>query len=68
LTETALQYRISDLYIDLLKWHYPHLLEGVGADAVERTLRSTFETRLVTRSIAKTLKDAGLVNVNPNGI
>jgi hypothetical protein len=66
LTETALQYHISDLYIDLLKWHYPHLLEGVGADAVERTLRSTFETRLVTRSVAKTLKDAGLVNVNPN--
>ena len=66
LTETALQYRISELYIDLLKWHYPHLLEGAGADAVERTLRSTFETRLVTRSVAKTLKDAGLVNVNPN--
>ncbi|NDG85821.1 MAG: hypothetical protein EBX52_12405 [Proteobacteria bacterium] len=27
-TETALQYKISDLYIDLMKWHYPHLLEA----------------------------------------
>jgi len=65
-TDTALQYQISDLYIDLMKWHYPHLLEGAGSTEVEKTLRSTLETRMVSRNIAKTLKDAGLINENPN--
>ena len=66
ITETALQYQIGDLYIDLLKWHYPHILEGIGTEQVEQTLKSTLEARLVSRSVEKTLRDAGLIQDSPN--
>ncbi len=66
LTAKALQYRISDLYIDVLKWHYPHILEGVGAEQVEQVLRSSLETRLVARSVSRTLSEAGLINESPH--
>jgi hypothetical protein len=66
ITETALQYQIGDLYVDLLKWHYPHILEGIGTEQVEQTLKSTLEARLVSRSVEKTLRDAGLIKENPS--
>jgi len=64
-TETALEYRLSELYIDLLKWHYPQLLEGAGAEQVEATLQAMFEARLVSRNVAKTLVQAGILNTQP---
>ncbi len=66
ITETELQYQIGDLYVDLLKWHYPNTLDGMGKEQVEQTLRSTLEARLVSRSVEKTLRDAGLINDSPN--
>ena len=65
-TETALEYRISELYIDLLKWHYPQLLEGAGAEQAEAILRATLEARLVSRNVAKTLVQAGILNTQPS--
>jgi hypothetical protein len=65
ITETAVQYRIGDLYLDLLNWHYPRLLDGADAAAREATLKATLEARLVSRNVTKTLRDAGLLNTEP---
>ena len=57
----TLEYEFQDLYADVLRWHYPHLFDGISPPAVEETLKNVLRARLGSREVAGTLQEMGLL-------